>query len=166
MVERVRVEGLHELSKALEQFEERIKGQITTDALKAGGKLIEGTARQRAPVLQVAAKDAKHARRLPGVLRAAITSYAIRWNEVIVRVRNKPYIFDEKNGGRRPRNPNYWWLVEFGTSKMAARPFLRPAFESQKMAAMLVIKAEMERGVALAAAGLYKLRTKVRGRWK
>jgi len=26
----------------------------------------------------------------------------------------------------------YWWFVENGTSKMAARPFLRPAFEAKK----------------------------------
>jgi HK97 gp10 family phage protein len=30
----------------------------------------------------------------------------------------------------------YWKFVEFGTEKMAARPFIRPAFEAMKMDAL------------------------------
>lgn len=33
----------------------------------------------------------------------------------------------------------YWRLVEFGTAKMRARPFLRPAFESKKNEAVEII---------------------------
>lgn len=29
-------------------------------------------------------------------------------------------------------DPFYWWFHEFGTSKMPARPFLRPAFEANQ----------------------------------
>jgi HK97 gp10 family phage protein len=34
----------------------------------------------------------------------------------------------------------YAHFVEFGTSKMAARPFMRPAFESRKAGAVEAIK--------------------------
>ncbi len=33
----------------------------------------------------------------------------------------------------------YWYLVEFGTSKMSARPFMRPAFEAKKDDAVAAI---------------------------
>lgn len=34
----------------------------------------------------------------------------------------------------------YWRFIEFGTSKMAARPFMRPAFEASKQTARDAIK--------------------------
>lgn len=40
---------------------------------------------------------------------------------------------------RKDRDAWYWRLVEFGTAKMPARPFLRPAFESKKGRAVELI---------------------------
>lgn len=37
-----------------------------------------------------------------------------------------------KSGAKNPNDPFYWRFVEFGTSKMPAKPFLRPAFEQSK----------------------------------
>lgn len=37
----------------------------------------------------------------------------------------------------------YWHMVEFGTAKQAAQPFLRPAFEMKKYEAVLVIRDEL-----------------------
>lgn len=45
----------------------------------------------------------------------------------------------------------YWWFVEFGTEKMAAQPFLRPAFESGKARFVSDFAKTFERGVAAAA---------------
>ncbi len=41
----------------------------------------------------------------------------------------------------------YGRFVEFGTSKMAARPFLRPAFDAGKDEALRIFKAEMKKAV-------------------
>lgn len=35
----------------------------------------------------------------------------------------------------RPRKVHYWWFVENGTKKMAAQPFLRPAYEANQQEA-------------------------------
>lgn len=48
---------------------------------------------------------------------------------------------------RDDRDAYYWRFVEFGTSKMPARPFLRPAFESQKEKAVQVFSAVLKREV-------------------
>lgn len=45
----------------------------------------------------------------------------------------------------------YWWFVEFGTEKMTAHPFLRPAFESGKAAFVSTFAAELAKGVNAAA---------------
>jgi HK97 gp10 family phage protein len=34
----------------------------------------------------------------------------------------------------------YWRFIEFGTSRMAAKPFMRPAFDSSKQTAREAIK--------------------------
>ena len=39
-------------------------------------------------------------------------------------------------GTKQKEYPNYWHFVEYGTSKMAAVPFLRPAFNSNQQAAI------------------------------
>lgn len=44
-------------------------------------------------------------------------------------------------------SPYYAFMVEFGTSKMSARPFLRPAFESNKRQVLDILKTEIAKGI-------------------
>ena len=48
-------------------------------------------------------------------------------------------------------NTYYWRFKEFGTKKMPADPFLRPAFESKKEEAMNVIASTLASGIERAA---------------
>lgn len=41
-------------------------------------------------------------------------------------------IFVDTRSRKAQRRPWYWFFIEFGTSKKAARPFMRPAFETEK----------------------------------
>ena len=41
----------------------------------------------------------------------------------------------------------YWWFVENGTSKMAAQPYLRPAFEAKKSEAVRVFTEILDKDV-------------------
>lgn len=41
----------------------------------------------------------------------------------------------------------YWRFVEFGTAKMSPRPFLRPAFENNKEAAVDAIVDQLKKGL-------------------
>jgi len=60
---------------------------------------------------------------------------------VTVRGRGKPY---NKKGQRINRAPHAH-LVEFGTVKMPAEPFLRPAFDSRKSEAIDVMRTTLEK---------------------
>ena len=50
----------------------------------------------------------------------------------------------------------YWRFLEFGTSKLSAKPFLRPAFEAKKDAAVDAIKAKLAEAIEKTAAKLRK----------
>ena len=149
----IAVEGLRELDNALAALPVEIKrAPIIYRALHDGARLIVAEAKRRAPLLS----DPLEQRRQRGALRSGIVEHVSREHdfEVNVRVRSRGYIFApgpdtrrNPKSAQRAGNPNYWWLVEFGTSKMPAQPFLRPAFEAQKSAAANAIRDSLARGV-------------------
>ncbi len=156
----IELKGLRELDNALRALPVEIKrAPVIYRALHDGARVIAAEAKRLAPLLQ----DPNETRRERGALRSGITQQASRSRdfEVNIRVRNRGYIFApgpdtrrNPKSSQRAGNPNYWWLLEFGTSKMAARPFLRPAFEARKAAAAEAIKASLAKGIAFLTAKL------------
>lgn len=165
----VEIEGLREILQTLEKLPDVVAGKAMTRALLDGGVILRDEAKRRAPVL----KDDHHLRsqrttvagrsvnvilnRQRGALKSGITSFPLAWNHVIVRVRNRGRY---SKGKHWSGNPWYWWLVEFGTRHAPAQPFLRPAFEAKKHAAMEAIVRALRHPVDAF------LRSKQRGRWK
>lgn len=142
----IHIRGLRELQDAMRQLPAKVDRDLLNDGLLKGAALVRDDARRRAPLLSHA-----DPRRLRGTLQRAIQAIRVRPEgytaTVLVRVRQltKGQIrsFKRRQGRGRgrgaqdnPRDPFYWPFVEFGTSKMAARPFLRPAFESRKVQAV------------------------------
>jgi HK97 gp10 family phage protein len=156
----IELKGLRELDNALRALPVEIKrSKIIYRALHDGARVISAEAKRRAPLLQ----DAQDKRRQRGAIRSGITQAASRSQdfEVDIRVRNRGYIFapgpdtrSNAKSAQRAGNPNYWWLVEFGTSKMSARPFLRPAFEARKVAAAEAIRESLRKGIRAVTAAL------------
>lgn len=102
--------------------------------------------------------------RVPGNIKHNIIAHYVKKMPltVWVRVRTKTYIFAARKNTRVPGrwgvrggadpsnlvgNPNYWWLVEFGTSRVRARPFLRPAFDNKRGEAVAAFRAYMKRAI-------------------
>jgi HK97 gp10 family phage protein len=54
------------------------------------------------------------------------------------------------------RDSFYWKFVELGTSKMAARPFMRPAYEAKKEEAVKTIGEKLDQRIQAAARELYR----------
>jgi HK97 gp10 family phage protein len=57
-----------------------------------------------------------------------------------------------RNQGKRgnlSQDAWYWRFVEFGTRKMAARPFLRPALESRRREAVEAIKGRLAQRIEI-----------------
>lgn len=138
----IRIEGAREIHAAMMELPKRLDRPLLNKSLIVGARLIRDEAKRRVPLLKV-----PDARRIRGALARAIVAGAVKPEQhtasVWVRVR-KPTkrqiaAFKRKTGRGGADNPLdafYWMFVEFGTSKMTARPFMRPAFESRKVAAV------------------------------
>lgn len=134
------VKGLKELNEALQQLPQNIAKNVLRGATSAGAAVIRKEARQRAPVFDGQMSD-NHPP--PGTLRKSVYQSQRRMLSSAVKqvfhvgVRTGKSLKDKAG---RTLDAYYWRFVEFGTSKMAARPFLRPAFEAKKQAAVDAIK--------------------------
>lgn len=153
MAKMVRVEGLSQLQKAMQDLGRKTSNRIAVQAMRKGGAIVRDKARANAPVLT---ENTPYRR--AGTLRKAIQARTkIGKNGqtntyVLVKGLSTKQIlkFKGKTGkdsAYNPRDPFYWRFVEFGTSKMAARPFMRPAFEQSKEKAANVIIQSLKDGI-------------------
>ncbi|PNL88263.1 hypothetical protein A6J76_007395 [Aggregatibacter aphrophilus] len=141
----VKVTGLKELGQAMNALGRKAKNRIAVKAMRRGGAIIRDRARANAPVLSQPSPYRK-----PGTLRKAISSRT----KIDKNGRVNTYVWVKglktkqvlkfkdktgKGGAYNPRDPFYWRFVEFGTSKMPAKPFMRPAFEQSKQQAAQTI---------------------------
>lgn len=135
MAETIRIEGLAALGRTLAQLPARLEQKIIMGALRAAGQVIRKDAMARVPIL-----SKPDPRRRPGTVKRNIVVRKTQFkkNSVYVGVASisKKKLAAYKAGGKKaannPNDPYYWIFLEYGTSKMAARPFLRPAFEAKK----------------------------------
>jgi HK97 gp10 family phage protein len=143
------VTGLANLKTNLQGLPEKLRRKVLVKALKAGAKVVLQAARQAVPVLATASPY-----RTPGLVKKRLTvrtSKAARQAGMVgVFVNVKPAegakyrttsvrrvaglkITERKlkkasqRGAKSKLDPYYWRWLEFGTKKMTARPFLKPA---------------------------------------
>jgi HK97 gp10 family phage protein len=139
----VEIQGLKELNKALRELPERIARNVLRASVSAGAAEIRKEVKAKAPVY-TGPVSAGHPP--PGTLKRAVYQKQARQLSSLIR---QVFIVGVRTGGRkkdkkgRSLDAYYWRFVEFGTEKMAARPFMRPAFEAKKNAAIEAIRSYM-----------------------
>lgn len=149
----VKVEGLSQIHKALSELGRKVSNKIAVKAMREGGKIVREQARQNAPVLSQSTPY-----RRAGTLKKAIKSSTkvlkngkigtvIRVKELTTKQIETFKVRSGKKGALNPKDPYYWRFLEFGTSKMPAKPFLRPAFEQSKEKAATEIITTLKRGI-------------------
>lgn len=117
----VEVTGFEQLQKALEQFPKNVQVNICVGANRAAASAIAKSAKQKAPVrtgaLKRSIKVIKRKTADKSVVKHVVSAGGkIKWSA---------------KGEKHQAHPYYAFMVEFGTSKMAPEPFMRPAFEEQ-----------------------------------
>jgi HK97 gp10 family phage protein len=130
----IQITGLADLEKLLEDFSDRIAKNILSGAIRAGAVVIQNEARRTAPQSaeeHQAGRKGKKVMVSPGNLRKNIKVRSAPRKSKTQPVEYWVYV---------SKKAWYWTFVEFGTKKMQARPFLRPAFESRKQEALDRIK--------------------------
>jgi HK97 gp10 family phage protein len=143
------IEGLAELDRALHALPGNIAKNVLRGAVGAGAAVIRKEAKSRAPVAEGPQRpDAPP----PGTLQRAIYS---KWIRELSDWSKQTFIVSVKKGrkyrkaGKKYTDAFYWWFVENGTSKMAARPYLRPAFEAKKTEAIEAIRDYLAKRIPL-----------------
>lgn len=144
----VEVQGLKELADALRALPTEISGKSggpLAKGLRSAGNVIRDEAKRKAPVLSEPSKYRK-----PGTVRDAIKTRRDRIQAPGATETFEVYVQKAKGGKRgtfSPDDPYYWPFVEFGTKKMAARPFLRPAFEAKKDEALRTFETTLAKAI-------------------
>lgn len=123
----VEVIGADTLLRKLRQLEDAVAGDALEQAVKAGAEPIRADASQRAP-------------RRTGKLAGSIIVEPDEKGKTQASVKIGP-----------EKDAFYGLFHEFGTSKMAANPFLRPAMDEQKDAAVAAVRRELQKALARVA---------------
>lgn len=154
------IEGLAEVVARLKALPAEIAGKNggpLRKALAAAARVIRDDARARAPyaVDGVGAhmRDQIVMKRDPN---PRATDNAAERYIVTVKYKAKRYANNRRNRraglvGHSFQNFgdfHYWRFVEFGTSKMAPRPFMRAAFEAQKDALPAIVRDQLQVAIA------------------
>ncbi|WP_372804376.1 HK97-gp10 family putative phage morphogenesis protein [Paracoccus seriniphilus] len=151
------VEGFAELEKALDNLSKSAGKAVLRRALKKAAQPTADLARSMAPVKTgKLAKSVIVGTRLDG-RQARIHRRMFRDDKAAVEMFVGPSYL-RGDGGRHGH------LVEFGTSKMAARPFMRPAWDQDKHAMLERLSdelwAELEKSIRRAEKRAAKLAAK------
>jgi HK97 gp10 family phage protein len=133
----ISITGLSDLEKRLSDFPDKLARNILAGAIRAGAVVIQKEARQLAPISDrphMLGKGSKALEIQPGTLKKSIK---VRLAPRKSRERPIEYwVYVSKKAW-------YWKFVEFGTSKMAQKQFMRPAFDGKKEAAIEAIRIYM-----------------------
>ncbi|WP_186275798.1 HK97-gp10 family putative phage morphogenesis protein [Burkholderia gladioli] len=135
------IQGLDELYAALRQLPDNISRNVLRGMVNAGATVIRQECVVLAPVY-----EGDDPRADPGLIKRSIFQKQIpeRSNKqtqtfyVGVRVGKGRTV--KLRGRVLAADAWYWRFPEFGTAKMAAKPFMRPAFEARKEAAIEAMK--------------------------
>jgi HK97 gp10 family phage protein len=124
-----KVQGLAQLNSELQQLPVRLEKNVLRGMIRAAAKPVVEEARARAPVL----KDEADGRE-PGALRRSVRAMS-----TVVRgalVKGGVVAGSAKKTLKTKADAFYARFIEYGTAKMAAIPFLRPAAHGKSAAAI------------------------------
>ncbi|MEK7344935.1 MAG: HK97-gp10 family putative phage morphogenesis protein [Pseudomonadota bacterium] len=155
--ETFKIEGLAELGKALRELPERVARNGLRVSVYAGAKVVRDEARARAPK---AAQSLGPNQPPPGTLKRSVIMKhipelsSLTRQTFFVTVRHGKKYRKQGKKGNLSQDAWYWRFVEFGTRKMRARPFLRPALEARRREAGQAMKDRLSERIEMEASKL------------
>lgn len=134
----IKVEGLSELRTALLELPKELQKGPLRSAVSAAAKVVQQKAAENAPVDTGTLKKAIYR------TRSKEGSSAVQETAIVGVRYGRKY-------QRRGIDGFYWRFLEFGTSKLRARPFVRPAFESTITQQIEAMRKRLSDAIARAA---------------
>lgn len=136
-----KVEGLNELMDALKAYPQNLRRKACEPALKEITKRIRDDAKAHAPKdsgeMSKHIIDASSRSPSPAIIKRAVFVRKIRKvsRKSYERMKlkgKKVYLAGYSSTGRAQLSAYYAHFVEYGTKKMSAKPFMRPAIQRAK----------------------------------
>ena len=155
--ETFKIEGLAELGKALRELPERVARNGLRVSVYAGAKVVRDEARARAPKAEQPLGPNQPP---PGTLKRSVIMKhipelsSLTRQTFFVTVRHGKKYRKQGKRGNLSQDAWYWRFVEFGTRKMRARPFLRPALEARRSEAGQAMKDRLSERIEMEASKL------------
>lgn len=141
----VEIKGLSELKAALKELPKAIEQKCLKVAVMTGANVIKRAAQDL--VVRRTGLIAK-AIRIGFNKKESTPGKAVYHVFVSMKVKDKLK--------KITRDAFYWRFLEFGTVKMSAKPFMRPAFDATNREAAEVIKGKLAERIEIEAARLGK----------
>jgi len=151
--------GFKELAVALRELPERVARNGLRAAVNAGSTVIKKEVISKAPEDTGALKDniyQKQVREQSGPMRQ---TFYVGVRKGVAKYANTAANRRAGKAGKVYKDAGttfYWRFLEFGTSKLAAHPFVRPAFESKKEDAVIAIGEKLDERIQKHARDLAK----------
>lgn len=137
-----KVTGIPDLREALRGIAPKLRVRALRNALAAGARVVQASARNAAPVISATALAVRKGYRTPGTVRKAISVRTSRVARAAgdvgvfvnvrpakgarfvtrqasflgLKVRNRVQVRTSQRGAKSPRDPFYWRFLEFGTA--------------------------------------------------
>jgi len=144
------ITGGRELAARLNELGEDVRKKVIRSAVTAAAQVVKKRAKEIAKTKGIEDTGAL-IRNIAGKVEKQRSPDYVQIN---IGVRHGQ-IKDEKKAARKQGravktvdDPWYWWQHEFGNSKKAARPFIRPAFEESKEKALEVMTERVRQRLA------------------
>lgn len=151
----VKIDGLDDLKRVLDQIPQDLRKKVILGALRKAARVPLLAARAVVPVLD-SAVSSKYPGRTPGLLKKRLTVRtskesrkagnlgvfinikpaagakfkAVKKSDALGNYVKWTNVRSSQRGAKNPNDPYYWRFVEFGTKKMKAKSFIRPAAET------------------------------------
>lgn len=133
----IHLSGFDELTRKLAEFSDSVAKKLAGSALKKAMQPVLETAQGLCPV----SEDGSHGNP-PGYLRDSLVirgSSDHKKGRIVARVQARKGAFEP--------GEYYGGYIEYGTNKMAARPFLRPALDANKQTCLDLLAEELRAAI-------------------
>lgn len=148
MIGKIEIKGLKELDKQLAKLDNAAAGKALYSALNAAATPMVKTAKQRAalaPEPHEMAYGQGYVEVKPGLLKSAIRKRRLKRKEYTAIEQGAAIGIYIGKGTQQKLYPRYWHFIEYGTSKMPAVPFIRPAFDENKDEAVQIFAKRLKK---------------------
>ena len=153
----MKLDGFKELAEALKELGPRVARIGLRYAVSNGAAVVRDEAKRLAPESEPGSKSKKQSP--SGTLRRAIAIKRNRESRDVFNAKYSVFVKTSVNDGVKAYGKVdgfYGYFLEFGTSKMSPRPFLRPAFDHTVSKATDEIAKALDYAVQYAATELSK----------